>query len=93
MIDIPNFEDALDIVCAVIADDCGRWRNIFPDYSGTTRREIESVTGWSYSTVHRLVSHLEKCGHVKAKWTHQHQSYWEGHFSLSYAENREDGQK
>lgn len=84
MIAIPrNFDEALDIVWGVIKENNDRWDNILPGTLGITRNHIASELGWSYSTVHRLCEYLEKTGQVSVKWNHQHQSYWEAHYSIT----------
>lgn len=90
MIQANGFDEALDIVCAIIAEKNAVWSRIVSDSLGTTRRELSEVTGWSYSTVHRLCEHLEKCGDIRVNWNHQHQSYWEGHFQLNYGPYRKE---
>lgn len=80
MIEHPkDLETALDIVWAAIQDENDRWDKIFPDNLGCTRVRITEKTGWSYSTVHKLVGLLVERGQAQIRWTHQHQSYWEGY--------------
>lgn len=83
MIDLKDHEFCLDVVWGAIYDYADRWRRVFPDSNGPTRRELSEITGWSYSTVYRLVGELEKLGQVKCTWNHQHQSYWDGHFMVT----------
>lgn len=84
MIAHPNdLETALDIVWAAYKDETERWEQIFPNNPGTTRVRVTEITGWSYSTVHRLTAILVERGQLAVKWNHQHQSYWEGHFRPS----------
>jgi CRP-like cAMP-binding protein len=47
-----------------------------------TRGDLAASIPCSYSTVNRLCHELLSDGKIKARWTHQHQSYWEAWFSL-----------
>lgn len=82
MVQIPgSHEDALDVVWAAYHNQYDAWKHVFPDTTGGTRNDVASLLGWSYSTVHRLTERLVKRGQLKEHWTHQHQSYWECHFT------------
>lgn len=83
-----DLEEALDIVWAALYHETVAWRRVFPKGTlGCTRVRVAEITGWSYSTVYRLVNILLEREQVVARWTHQHQSYWEGYFCPTVIDN------